>query len=640
MSTTNPTSTLEAVQFLAGRCDYASKVDGVGFNKLDAKFGHSLAECSRLTDRQEFYALKMLRKYRRQLEGAGFDLDAMFTAYAQREQPTEQSAGERTIDVDGDVFVIRSPYDRGLVEATRRLPNRRWNAPSHPNCNTVPIDHPLEVEQFGTLNGFVFTDAARAVIEQQRAVAEAEKQQVEAVIAASKAEDSDIELAMQGLYPFQRAGAEYALDRRRTFIADEMGLGKTIQALAVLEEDDAFPALVIAPKTVVASWVKEIHKWLPNRSVQKVDTVSRAREGVDITVVHYDALMKRLEILNRNFKGLVLDESHFVKNYKAKRTQVVQYIADNLEGDDPLILLLSGTPLLNRPAELITQLQVMRRLDDFGGFKRFYRYFCGSDQRGAQNLNELNVELRASCMIRRLKKDVLPELPDRSFSDVPTSMSDVAEYRYAEAEFLRWYAEQGKDAMKARRAEVLVRLTSLRGLVARLKLEAGIEWCRDFLDTDGKLVCFAWSKDAQEAIFDALADYNPRRITAAMDPEERQRQADEFQTDDSVRAFVMPLERRVAVGITLTAASNVAFFELAWTPGDMLQAVDRCHRIGQDNAVVGWQLVAPDTIDDFMSEILEEKKRISEDTLDGTASADEEESMIDGVIGRMMSRRS
>lgn len=161
------------------------------------------------------------------------------------------------------------------------------------------------------------------------------------------------------------------------------------------------------------------------------------------------------------------------------------------------------------------------------------------------------------------------------------------------------------------------------------------------MDGDGKLLIFAWSREAQSTIFRELAAYNPRRITAEMDADERGRQVEQFQTDDSVRAFVMPLDRRVAVGTTLHAASNAAFFELAWSPGDMLQALDRLHRIGQQFAVMGYRLIAEDTVDDLMAEILTEKQEIMDQIHDGTAAAElQDESIYDELVDRMLRRRS
>jgi hypothetical protein len=651
-----PTLTQQAVRYLAERCNYASTWDGAGFNKFDADFGHQMAELETLTDKQEEKTVLLLRKYRKQLSGGGFEFQDIVDDFKARRaaRPTPMAVAARRVEVLPDDrgelrFLLIAPWDADLVEAFRQLPDRRWHSEENPyagrykKVNSAPLERCLEVEAFAAQHGFTVSEQARQVIEEQRGAAEVEQAKVTQLIEASQAHDADIDLpdTPDGLElrPFQRAGIQYALDRRRTFIADEMGLGKTVEALMTAETDEAFPMLVICPKSVVPSWRREATKWLPRRSVQVLDAQARAQEGIDITIVHYDVLMKRAEVLNSGYRALVLDESHFVKNRKAQRTEAVKTIAENLEGDDPIILCLSGTPLVNRPAELITQLTIMNRLKDLGGFRKFWHRYCGGDQRGAQHLNELNVQLRANCMVRRLKKDVLTELPPRTFAEVETAIDNRAEYRRAEEAFLTWVAETGGDVAAASRAETLVKLTKLRGLAAQGKLESALRWIEEFLESDGKLIVFAHHKPILDALVERLQPFNPVTVLEENTTAQREANIDRFQEDEDVRVIVCSLKTG-GMGITLTAASNVAFLELGWTPADMVQAVDRAHRIGQRDAVTGWQIVAPDTIDDFMAEILEEKRLIMEQVLDGRAAeAGLDESMTGELIKRMMDRR-
>jgi SNF2 family DNA or RNA helicase len=644
------TLTIAALRYLSDRCDGALARDGQGFNGMDSKFGKSLASQNRLVGKQEPAALKLLRTYKKQLAAGGFEIDELVADYNRRKAGQERESAaatgqpSRIVDVSEEFFVLMAPWDASLVDAFRFLPDRSYRAEwnGFQKVNRVPIDRCLEVEQFGQRHGFTFTDAAQRTIADQRAIAEAERERTELLVEASKAADADIELAVEGLYPFQRAGVQYILNRRRTFVADEMGLGKTVQALAAVEEDEAYPLLVICPKSVVGVWRKECRHWLPHRTVRVIDSTSRFDKGsrADINVMHYDVAFKRFAELMNVFRALVLDESHYIKNRKAQRTGAVIVIAGTLTDSDPLILCLSGTPLVNRPAELLTQLGVMRRLEELGGYRNYYRRYCASSQTGAQNLNELNVELRSTCMVRRLKKDVLTELPAKRFDPQPVEIDNWDEYRYAERQFLRWVREtQGDDAARrAARAETLVRMNNLRRLVAEGKLAQGLQWCHEFLEsTDEKLVVFAYHRPVQDAVFASLAEYNPVKISAEMSDEERERAwAIDFQTDDSVRVIVCGLTTG-GLGITLTAASNAVFFEYGWTPKDMLQAVDRCHRIGQRDSVTGWELMCPLTIDDYMIQILAEKQKIMEEVLDGHAAAEiAETSIMDEVLDMML----
>ena len=629
----------EALRYLAGRCDYAATLDGAGFNGLDAAFGHSLADQGRLTEKQYAAAYRMLRKYRRQLAAGGFDYDK-FEAPDQRRAPAP-AGSDRRVDVEGDVFVISFPYDREIVSAMQAVPDRRWVGSR--KVNTVPVERCLEVEAFAAAHGFTVSAAAREAMDEQRAVAEAEAARVAAIVAASKAQDADIDLPVKGLRPFQKAGVAYALNARRTFIGDEMGLGKSVQALVTVETADAFPVLIVAPKAVVGSWRMEAARWLPARRAVVVSTkTQRLDESAEIIITNYESVVKLRGALEGNVASLIVDESHFVKNRgtatkPVARTEAIKAIAASLTDPDPVILLLSGTAMKNgRPAELITQLEILRRLDALGGFWKFWNRYCGKSQTGAYNLNELNVRLRENCFVRRLKAEVLTELPAKVWTTVPVPVSNAREYRRVEADFLAWVREQGGDVASAARAETLTRINALRKTVAESKQAASIEWIRNFLDSDGKLVVFAHHRDQQDAVLAALSDYNPRAIYGGQSTEERDRFIAEFQADDSVRVIVCSL-MAAGMGITLTAASNVALLEHGWTPADEDQAADRCHRIGQTDSVTVWTLSAdlPDSIDEHMAAMVSEKRSLNAQAMDGTAAAEQSTAVLGELVRRM-----
>lgn len=623
-----------AVRFLASRCDGARADDGMGFNGMDARFGHSLAKQAKWSLKQTSAAHRLLRKYRNQLAAAGIDYDAL-------QVPTQLDSAPKTdneIALDGDdKLAIRFAYDARLVDAVRQLADRRWEPVR--KIWTVPVDNLLEIEEFAKRHDFKIASDAQALMDERREVAEAQRAYEEEVMASSTATETDLTVPVEGLMPFQKAGVAYALTQRRTFIADEMGLGKTVQALATLEADNAFPALIIVPNAVKLNWEIETRKWLPNRSVQVVNAQTRLTKIADVTILNYDIVNKKIDGLTGKFKSLVLDEGHYVKNYKAKRTKAVEELARTLTDDDPLILILTGTPVVNRPAELISQLNILNRLNDVGGFKHYWRHFCGYDQRGAQNLNELNLALRAKCMVRRLKEDVLPELPPRTFSMQPVSLSNAAEYARAERDFMGWLAQTNPEAMtSAERAEALTKINVLRHLAASGKVEESLDWIKNALETNGKLVVFAHHQDIIAALMDGLSEFNPVEIKGGMSNEAKQASIVSFQNDETVRVIVCSL-KAAGVGITLTAASNVAFVELGWTPADMAQAVDRCHRIGQKDAVTGWELVAPKSIDQYMLEILAEKQDIMDQILDGKAPAEAGESILAELLTRMREER-
>ena len=223
--------------------------------------------------------------------------------------------------------------------------------------------------------------------------------------------------------------------------------------------------------------------------------------AADITVVNYDIVAARLHELCALGPGaLVLDESHYCKNAAAKRTQAVQRLSAVVPRDG-LVLALSGTPVTNRPAELISQLRILGRLEDFGSGVRF-----GARFRGADAHLRLHWHLRARCFVRRLKADVLPQLPAKTRAIVPVELDNEAEYRLAERDLVAWLRSQPLDLREldakvaaALRAERLVRCNALKLLAARGKLHAALAWIHDFCSSGEPLVVFAHHREIQQA---------------------------------------------------------------------------------------------------------------------------------------------
>ena len=396
------------------------------------------------------------------------------------------------------------------------------------------------------------------------------------------------------------------LRARRTFLADEQGLGKTVQALAALEADDAFPAVVICPASLKLNWERETRHWLPHRSVAVVSGTGTVAPATEITIVNYDIVhAHRTRLALRRPQALVLDESHYVKNPRAKRTQAVRRLADSL-APDALRLALTGTPVMNHAEELIAQLRIIGRLEDFGSGARFARRFQGI---GAEE--RIHWHLRRRCFVRRAKADVLPQLPAKRQVAVPVALDNERDYRLAEEDVIAWLREQPLDLREleskvaaALRAERLAQLNALRRLASRGKGSAALTWIEDFLASDEPLVVFAGHREMQDRLLerfpDALHLLGRDSITA------REAAVQAFQAGES--QLLVCATRVAGQGITLTRASNVAFLDLEWTPAMHDQAEDRCHRIGQHDAVTAWYLLAAKTIDETMLELIERKR--------------------------------
>jgi hypothetical protein len=535
--------------------------------------------------------------------------------------------------VDGERLKLEVLWDPQTGTAFERLPG------AEPAGRVMPLD-PWVVD---TLDGFI---ARHGVAVKGGAADALDDLREEAAAAAEAIRRSrtttgepirEVAERLGGeLQPFQWGGVRYALDARRTFLADEQGLGKTVEALATLEADDAYPAIVICPASLKLNWERETRRWLPHRSVVIVEGRAAVPETGDITILNYEIVAAHREQLARlHPEALVVDESHYVKNPQAKRTQAVRRLAATLD-DGALRLALTGTPVLNHADELISQLRVLGRLEDFGSGARFSRQF-----QGPLTEERLHWHLRRRCFVRRLKSEVLPQLPPKRRVVVAVALDNQREYRLAEQDVVAWLREQPLDLseLNARiaatlRAERLAQLTTLQRLAARGKLNAALQWIADFLESGEPLVVFARHVDVQRAVLERFPD--ALHLLGADALGER---------DDAVRAFQRPdgpqlivaATRVAAQGITLTRASNVAFLELEWTPALHDQAEDRTHRIGQRDAVTAWYLLAANTIDETMAGLVEAKRGHISAVTDGRRL--DGEGLVEGVVRELREGR-
>jgi hypothetical protein len=538
--------------------------------------------------------------------------------------PGAQLTLEQTVEEQR--LALEVLWDRATAAAFAELPG------ADARSRTLPVDpwvlEPLEA--FLRLHGVAVHPAARPTLERLRAEHD---EAIEAVrrSRARRAEPPTPPPELHGgeLAPFQWAGVRYVLAARRAFLADEQGLGKTVQALAALEADDAFPAVVVCPASLKLNWEREAARWLPQRSLAVVSGRGTHVPDAEVVVLNYELVADhRAALARRRPRALVLDESHYCKNPRAKRTQAVRKLAAALP-EDALRLALTGTPVLNRPEEIVPQLRILGRLDELGSGAQLTRRFKGTDSE-----ERLHWHLRRRCFVRRLKRDVLPQLPAKRQVVVPMALDNAHEYRLAEEDVIAWLREQpfdlaelGAKIARALRAERLARLSALKRLAARGKLAAATAWVHDFLQSGEPLVVFAHHAEVQEALlrrFPGAGHLIGRDTVAARDAAVRA-----FQAPDGPQLLVCST-LVAAQGITLTRASNVCFLELEWTPALHDQAEDRLHRIGQRDAVTAWYLLAADTIDERIAELLHDKRRIVAAVTDG--GREDRHGLVDAVV--------
>jgi superfamily II DNA or RNA helicase len=529
----------------------------------------------------------------------------------------DPESGEREL-------VLEELWGIGLAGGFAGLPGARDGRPA------VVADAwaPDSIDAWVMEHGVVMDDGARALLDRLLE----EHAQAEDLVALSRATEAELHIDGLGgkLMPFQEAGVAYALRRRRAFIADEQGLGKTMQALAAIQHDKAFPAVVVCPASLKLNWEREAGKWLPGR---KTVVVSGRKpvdmSGADLIVVNYDVVgAHRARLAALKPQALVLDESHYCKNPVAQRTKAVLELTGALP-TDALLLALTGTPLVNRPKELVPQLRILGRLHEFGSGAELERRFGANAER-----ERLHWHLRRSCYVRRLKREVLPQLPDKRRAVVPFDLDNEREYRHAERDLIAWVQEKysSTDDVSTRvgsalRAEALVKVNALRQLVGTGKLHAAHTWIHDFLASGEKLVVFAAHRAVQRDLMERFP--NAAHILGSDSLPERDAQVQRFQSDPEVQLCICSL-KVASHGFTLTAASDVAFLELGWTPAEHDQAEDRAHRIGQRDAVTAWYLLAADTIDERMAALIDAKREVVGAVTDGTVPVDA--SMIDALL--------
>jgi len=517
--------------------------------------------------------------------------------------------------VIGDRLRLDVNWDPAVLRAFLELPE------ADSRTRSLPIDpwHAERLDEFCARHGVEVSLGARRYVEQMRADAEAARAAVRRSKATSAPPIDGLGERLGGtLEPFQWAGVRELLTLRRAFLADEQGLGKTIQALAAIEADDAFPAVVVCPASLKLNWQREAQRWLPDtRSTQILAGRGGAVPAADLTIVNYEIVAAHLEGLARlRPRSLVLDESHYCKNPRAKRTLEVRRLANKL-GPDALRLALSGTPVLNHAEELVAQLRILGRLEEFGSGERFSRSFEGAAE------ERLHWHLRRTCFVRRRKAEVLPQLPDKRRAIVPIELSNRGEYETAERDVIAWLREQPLDlseldAQIARvlRAKRLAQLSLLKRLAARGKLKAALAWIHDFLQSGEPLVVFAHHREIQQAVVERFPD--ALQLLGGDSATARDDAVTAFQTAGGPQLLVAST-RVAGHGLTLTRASNVCFLELEWTPAAHDQAEDRVHRIGQHDGVTAWYLLAADTIDETISRVLARKRGTVGAITDGDA---------------------
>jgi len=450
---------------------------------------------------------------------------------------------------------------------------------------------------------------------------EANEKMAEASVASENI-DLDIPLPDPALklYPYQVGGVNFAeCVNGKVLIADEMGLGKTIQALAFLNRDpeNRLPAMVVSPTSVLKNWEREGFKWCFHPDKIHVIGYERLRLDFDYSEniekktlrIKYPKFgTKTKEILDQGIKTLIIDECHRIKNYKARQSKAVRWVAKRVQ----FRLGLTGTPILNKHMDLYNILDTIH--PGLYKFNYFTNKFCQQGYWGGYNINKngdlLNQELRSNIMVRRLKKDVLKDLPDMMYTTVPVTGMHQEDYETALEAYME--DEGMDDEFEARESFPMVAwIANKRKEVGIFKADFFLKWILDWEeDGGGPMVIFCWHKSTALEIFQLLKGkkLGCEMVTGNSTPKEKDRCVQEFQNSEKIKYIVAT--NCLSEGVTLTKASDMAIVEYPYRPADLDQQCARIHRIGQKSVVNIRFFHGEDTVDDAIAALINYKRSV------------------------------
>ncbi|SHN46299.1 DEAD/DEAH box helicase [Cryptosporangium aurantiacum] len=439
--------------------------------------------------------------------------------------------------------------------------------------------------------------------------------------------------------------AAAAAGHRTFLLADEPGLGKTAQALLAAEAAGAYPLLAVVPNVVKTNWAREAGLWTPHRPATVVQGNGDTVDGyADIVVVNYEVLDRHVGWLGDfGFRGMVVDEAHFIKNKTSQRSQHVLELAEGMRSRSapPLLMALTGTPLIND-------------IDDFRAIWQFLGWIDETKPLGElmQALEETDLTpadpgfypAARRCVIdrgivRRRKVDVAADIPDRRVADLPVELdgSDGRSIRAAERNLVRRMVTQyrrsaetegidhelvrriARAELKDSNASTGENVFSMMRRIGQAKAGPAADYAAQLAHSAGKVVFFAKHVDVMDEAEEIFAKQGVRfsSIRGDQTPTARQRNIDAFVNDPEVAIAVCSLSA-AGVGLNLQVASNVVLAELSWTDAEQTQAIDRSHRIGQTEPVTAWRIIAAQTIDARIAELIDTKAGLAARALDGS----------------------
>ncbi|WP_151082927.1 DEAD/DEAH box helicase [Nocardioides cynanchi] len=455
------------------------------------------------------------------------------------------------------------------------------------------------------------------------------------------------------LMPHQAEMVAAAAAGHRSFLlADEPGLGKTAQALLAAEATKSYPLLVVVPNVVKTNWAREAGLWTPQRPVTVIHGNGHSVDGfAEIVVVNYEILDRHVGWLaDFGFRGMVVDEAHFIKNKSSQRSQHVLELSQRIRAraGRPLLMALTGTPLINDIEDFRAIWQFLGWIDDT---KPLGRLMESLEETGLTPADFGFYAAARQCVIdagivRRRKADVAADIPARRIADLPVELDDEEgrSIRKAEADLAARLVARYESALATRRSgavvdgidhELVRRVATWEredtttatgenvfGMMRRIgqaKAAMAADYAAQLARNVGKVVFFAKHVDVMDIAEETFAKRGIRYASIRGDQTtpQRTKQIDSFVNDPEVSVVVCSLTA-AGVGINLQVASNLVLAELSWTDAEQTQAIDRVHRIGQAEPVTAWRIIATQTLDTKIAELIDLKAGLAARALDGS----------------------
>tara|TARA_R100001510_G_scaffold57596_1_gene66354 strand:- start:1098 stop:3086 length:1989 start_codon:yes stop_codon:yes gene_type:complete len=537
--------------------------------------------------------------------------------------------------------------------AVRSISGRKFHAEQ--KCWSIPTSQAITL--YGLLED-LYPPLAEAIM-QDEGVKENVQESIQRVEISSASELNESKLAEidsalagkfpegLGLYPFQKVAVAFAeMSNGRCLIGDEMGIGKTISAIGYAAlHPEARPAIVVCPANVKFNWKKELNKWLPDEDVTVINSGKDKVPMTNFVIINYDLMAKKQnELIEIAPRLVVLDESHYIKNSGSKNKPVQRTVATlNVCNYSSRVLALSGTAISSRPKEFFNTLNLMRP-EQFPSFWDFAQRYCdpwhdgfGWNFEGASHTKELNERTRDLC-IRRLKSEVLPELPPktRTFFPIQLSKKTRSPYDFAQEEWDRKIDDYYQNGQPMPPGTMLNMISDLRHICGQIKVDYAADWITQYREQTGKpIVVFTHHRDVLKRLAEKFKD--ARTINGDTPSKTRQQIVDDFQAGHIPVLICNTVAAKE--GITLTKADTVLFIEREWTPTDEEQAEDRVYRIGQESQHVhAVYLSCAGTIDEHFDRVVEDKRSVVKAVLDG-GNVEQRKGLVSELVKRLKQER-